>query len=100
MRNLSVHFDHPDADCTEGIAYIRDDAGRTVSALFGCDPRADAKTAATQRGYANLFSAAPELLEVLRVALKGLEIDGPASAIAALNTLGRAAIAKAQGETK
>ena len=48
---------------------------------------------------ARLISAAPELLEALANALKSLDTDGAASATASLRTLGRAAIAKAEGRS-
>ena len=46
-----------------------------------------------------LIAAAPELLEALANALKSLDTDGAASATASLRTLGRAAIAKAEGRS-
>jgi len=46
---------------------------------------------------ARLIAAAPELLEALKQALRDGERDGPASAMASLNIVGRAAIAKAEG---
>jgi len=46
---------------------------------------------------ASLIAAAPALLAALENALLSLETDGPASAAAALNTHGRAAIKLATG---
>ncbi len=45
-----------------------------------------------------LIAAAPDMRQVIEEALYNLDRDGPAAAAAVLNTKGRAAIAKAEGE--
>ena len=49
---------------------------------------------------ARLIAAAPAMLEALNNAIKSLETDGYSSAVASLNTHGRAAIALATEESK
>ena len=69
-------------------------SGRRVSFRVACCKDGDDDTVAAN---ANLIAAAPDMLAALKHALECGERDGPASAMAALNTIGRAAIAKAEG---
>ena len=69
---------------------IRNDAGEYICSIFG-GPSAAAD--------ASLIAEAKALYEALEYALKCADSDGAASALAALNTHGRAALAAARGET-
>jgi hypothetical protein len=54
---------------------------------------------ADRQALGRIRDAAPDLFAALQRALINLELDGPSAAAAILNVDGRAAIAKAQGQT-